>query len=196
MKNILVLLIFTLSFLSPKAQLNKEQETIKKTFFSFLNFYKSHEQTFNAFKFYNGQGKENNPPYYIQWAEAKKYFTYLRSKVPFVGDAYIAAESNHFKYADSCFKANPEDEIPAGFDYDRWAGSQESIGYTIKYHTSPKNKYVVTITGNTAFLKIGSPLESGTPQTDRSWNYVPFVKENGRWVMAGNIYPKEEQELF
>ena len=188
MKKILFLSILSLSFLSPKAQLTKEQQTIKKTFFNFLKFYKNNEKTFSSFEFYNGQGKEMNPPYRINWKVADKYFTYLRSKVPYVGEAYILAERNHFKYADSCFKANPEDEIATGFDYDRWSNSQETIGYTIKFHTSPKNKYLVSITGNTALLKIGSPLDKGAAETDRSWNYVPFAKEKGKWVMAGNIY--------
>ena len=188
MKKILFLCVLSLSFFSPKAQLNKEQQTIKQTFFNFLNFYKANERTFNGFEFYKGMGKENTTPYHIQWTVAEKYFKYLRSKVPFVGEAYIQAEKNHFKYADSCFKANPEDEIAAGFDYDRWSNSQETIGYTIKWHTSAKNKYLVSITGNTALLKIGSPLDKGAPETDRSWNYVPFAKEKGKWVMAGNMF--------
>ncbi len=191
MKKFVLLTLFALSFFSPKAQLNKEQQKIKQTFFNFLNFYKNHEQTFTAFEFYNGQGKESQPPYHIQWQVADKYFSYLRSKVPYVGEAYIAAEKAHFVYADSCFKADPEEEMAAGFDYDRWSGSQETIAYTIKWHTSPKNKYLVSITGNTALLKIGSPLQKGAPETDRSWNYVPFIKEKGKWVMAGNIYPAD-----
>lgn len=47
--------------------------------------------------------------------------------MPYVGEAYIKAEREHFKYADSCFKANPEDEIAAGFDFDRWAGGQNLL---------------------------------------------------------------------
>ena len=192
MKNLFLLTVCTLSFLSPRAQLNKEQETIKKTFFNFLNYYKNQEKIFNAFQFYNGQGKQMNPPYHIKWAVAEKYFNYLRKNVPYVGEAYIQSETDHFKYADSCFKADPAEEMAAGFDYDRWAGSQESVAYTVKLHTSPKNKYIVSISSNRATLKIGSPLEKGGKESERSWNLVPFAKEKGRWVMAGNIYPQED----
>ena len=78
---------------------------------------------------------ENNPPYKILWKGVEKYFTYLRTSVPYVGEAYIKAERNHFKFSDSCFKDDPVEEMPVGFDYDRWAGGQESIDHTIKWYT-------------------------------------------------------------
>lgn len=186
----IALMLFSLSAL---AQLNAEQASIKKAFFDFLGFYKKNEAKFNSFKLYKGKGKNNNPPYRIQWAEAEKYFTYLRSHVPYVGEAYIGAERAHFKYSDSCFKADPQDELPAGFDYDRWAGGQESIEYTYKWYTSAKNKYRVTITGNKAVLKIGAELFAGAAEKDRSWSIVPFVKENGKWKMADNVYPADNE---
>jgi len=176
-----------------QAQLNKEQKTIQQTFFNFLKFYKANEKKFNSFVLYKGTGKESGPPYKIQWKEAEKYFSYLRTSVPYVGESYINAERNQFKYADSCFKADPQEEMPVGFDIDRWAGGQEDISYTLKWYTSPKNKYIVTINGNTAELKIGGELMEGTTEKDRSWSIVPFAKEKGKWVMADNIYPAPEE---
>lgn len=174
------------------AQLNAEQAVIKKVFFDFLGFYKKNEAKFNSFKLYKGKGKNNNPPYRIQWTEAEKYFTYLRNSVPYVGEAYINAERTHFKFSDSCFKADPEDELPAGFDFDRWAGGQESIEYTYKWYTSAKNKYRVMINGNKAVLKIGAELIAGATEKERTWSVVPFVKENGKWKMADNVYPADD----
>ena len=183
-----IVLLFTLPVF---AQLNAEQAGIKKIFFDFLGFYKKNEVKFNSFKLYKGTGKENNPPYHIQWREAEKYFAWLRKEVPYVGEAYINAEREHFKYADSAFKEFPQEEIPVGFDYDRWAGGQESIEYTYTWYTSAKNKYIVTITGNKAVLKIGAELWDGAPEKDRNWSIVPFVKEKGKWKMADNIYPAD-----
>lgn len=174
--------------------MNSEQKLIKQTFFNFLKFYQKNETKFNSFKLYKGNGVENGPPYKVQWKEAERYFAYLRANVPFVGEAYIKAERNHFKYSDSCFKADPEEEIAAGFDYDRWAGGQESINYMIKWYTSPKNKYLVIINGNLAELRIGSELWEGAEEEDRSWSKVLFVKEKGIWKMADNIYPMETEE--
>ena len=175
-----------------QAQLSAEQKTIQKIFFDFLSFYQKNEKKFNSFELYKGKGKDNAPPYHVQWLQAERYFVYLRSSVPYVGEAYINAERAHFKYADSCFKAEPQEEIAAGFDYDRWAGGQESIQYTKKWYTAAKNKYIVTITGNKAQLKIGGELWEGAEEKDRSWSIVPFVKEKGKWKMADNIYPAEE----
>ena len=188
MKKITTGFIALLFALPAFAQLNAEQVAIRKVFFDFLGFYKKNEAKFNSFKLYKGTGKENNPPYKVQWKEAEKYFTYLRSSVPYVGEAYIQAERLHFKQADSSFKEYPEEELPAGFDFDRWAGGQESIEYTYKWYTSAKNKYVVKIAGNTALLKIGS----GSDAKNIFWSVVPFAKENGNWKMADNIYPADD----
>jgi hypothetical protein len=192
MKRLTISFTFLLFALPVFSQLNTEQAGIKKVFFDFLGFYKKNEAKFSSFRLYRGTGKGNNPPYKIQWKEAEKYFTYLRSSVPYVGEAYINAEKAHFKYSDSCFKADPQDELPAGFDFDRWAGGQESIEYTYKWYTSTKNKYKVAITGNTAVLKIGAALIAGATEKNRSWSIVPFVKENGKWKMADNVYPADD----
>ena len=191
MKTFISFISFLILSLIGNAQLSKEQESIKKTFFDFLRFYQKNEVKFNSFRLYKGTGAENSPPYKIQWKEAERYFSYLRTSVPFVGEAYIKAERAHFKYNDSCFKADPSEEMPAGFDYDRWAGGQESIDYTIKWYTSPHNTYEVIINGDKALLRIGSELWEGATEKDRSWSTVPFVKEKGKWKMADNIYPEE-----
>jgi hypothetical protein len=192
MKKISLLVVACIIVVAVQAQLSAEQKTIRNVFFNFLDFYQKNEKKFNAFILYTGSGKENGPPYKVQWAAAEKYFSYLRSSVPYVGEAYIKAEREHFKYADSCFKADPQEEIAAGFDYDRWAGGQESIDYTKKWYTDTKNKYIVTITRNKAWLKIGAALWQGAEEKDRSWSMVPFVKEKGKWKMADNIYPVPE----
>lgn len=179
------------SMLQGYSQLNSEQQTIKQTFFSFLKFYQQHDAEFNKFRLYKGQGKNDEPPYHIQWKEVEKYFAYLRKNVPYVGEAYIAAERKHFQQAEKDFKEFPDEEIPAGFDYDRWAGGQEDIDYTIKWYTSPKNIYKVKISGNKAELRIGGQLWKGAKEEEREWSVVPFAKEKGKWKMADNVYPAD-----
>lgn len=191
MKKSIVALLLLAFVDAGKAQLSGEQETIRQTFFSFLKFYQKNEKAFNTFKLYIGKGKDNAPPYHVQWNEVEKYFAYLRKSVPYVGEAYIDAEREHFRYSDSCFNADPLEEMPAGFDYDRWAGGQEDIDYTIGWYTSPKNKYKVTITGDKAELRIGGELWKGATEKDRSWSVIPFTKEKGKWKMADNVYPED-----
>jgi hypothetical protein len=190
-----ILSVFILALITPAgAQLNTEQKVIKKVFTDFLKFYEGNEKAFNSFRLYKGTGEENGPPYKIQWKEAERYFTYLRTKVPFVGEAYISSERKDFKFYDSCYKADPQEEMPVGFDYDRWGGGQESIEYMIKWYTDPANIYQVKITGNKATLRIGAVLWEGSTEENRSWSIVPFVKEKGKWKMAANISPEDYEE--
>jgi hypothetical protein len=176
------------------SQLNAEQKAIKQVFIDFQHYYLKNEKKFDAFHLYKGKGKENGPPFHIQWKEVEKYFSFLRKNVPYVGEAYIKNERRDFEYSDSCFKADPTDEMAAGFDYDRWGGGQDAPLYMVKYNTSNKNIYQVGINGNKAELKIGMPLWEGSTEKDRFWNMVPFVKENGTWKMAANISGVEEPE--
>lgn len=194
MRIVCILLLFSFASLTTSAQHTSEEKIIKKVFFDFLQFYKKNVRAFNSFQLYKGTGKEQNPPYRIQWSEAERYFKYLRTKVPYVGEAYIKSERNDFKFYDSCYKADPDEEIVVGFDFDRWAGGQDDPEYLVKWHTDPKNIYQVTITGNTAILRIGSPLWDGAAEIDRNWETVPFIKEKGKWKMAGNITPEFDEE--
>ena len=190
-KAFFLLLIISFSAIG-NAQLNPEQQSIKKIFYDFLKFYQKNEKKFNSFKLYKGVGENNDPPYKIQWKEVDRYFAWLRTSVPYVGEEYIKNERLHFKYSDSMFKAYPEDEIPMGFDYDRWAGGQEDISYTMKWYTDKDNKYEVIIKGNKATLRIGAALPPNTEEKDRGWSEVPFIREKGKWKMADNIYFAEE----
>lgn len=192
MKKIISLLVVLLLTLGSNGQkLSADQETIKNTFFRFLLYYKKHERKFNSFKLYSGTGANHNPPYRINWnTGVKKYFAYLRKYVPYVGEAYIKAEIQHFKESEKYFAENSTEEIAAGFDYDRWAGGQEHIEYTYKWYTAPQNRYVVTINGTKARLQICSPSDADSSKPFCS--FVPFVKEKGRWKMADNIYPEDD----
>lgn len=188
-----LLLLIALCFgLSLSAQLNQEQQAIKKVFFDFLHFYQHNEKKLNSFELHKGTGKDDAPPYHIQWNEVERYANFLRKNVPYVGETYIANEKNDFKFYDSCFKADPLDEMPVGFDFDRWGGGQETAEYLVKWHTNKDNIYQVTINGNKAELRIGSPLWKGSQEKDRIWERVPFEKEKGKWVMTSNVASMDE----
>lgn len=187
LKKSCLLFVFLVIVFSGFAQLNIEQQAIKKVFFDFLHYYQQNEKKFDAFELHKGTGKEDAPPYHIQWKEVERYANFLRKSVPFVGETYINNEKNDFKFYDSCYKADPLDEMPVGFDFDRWGGGQESVEYLVKWHTGKDNIYQVKIDGVKAELRIGSPLWKGSEEKDRLWSRVPFIKEKGRWVMSGNV---------
>ena len=33
----------------------------------------------------------------------------------------------------------------------------------------------------------------GATEADRSWSFVPFTKEKGKWKMADNVYPMDDE---
>ncbi len=187
MKKFFLLLAFPFFCFASQAQLNAEQKSIKKLFFDFQNYYLKNDHKFDAFHLYKGKGKEYAPPFHIQWKEVERYVAFLRKQVPYVGEAYIKNELIDFKYYDSCYKADPNEELPVGFDADRWAGGQESVEYMVKWNTNPKNIYQVKINGNKATLKIGFLLMDGDAEKDRIWDYVLFTKEKGIWKISSNI---------
>jgi hypothetical protein len=195
MMKIIFLILFPVGLhFAGHTQMESEKETIRNLFFDFLKFYRDHEEKFHSFRLYKGSGRENGPPYRIDWKETNRYFAWLRQSVPFVGEEYIRNERKDFLFYDSCFRANPEEEMPMGFDYDRWLGGQESIEYMLPWYTSPKNKYEVVITGKKARLRIGGELWEGAEEKERGWVVVLFVKEKGKWKMAANVSPDDYEE--
>lgn len=174
------------------AQLNAEQTAIQKVFFNFLYYYQKNEKKFNSFQLVKGTGKNFDPPFHIQWKEVERYTLFLKKNVPFVGEAYIASEKKDFLFYDSCYKNDPKEDLAVGFDFDRWGGGQESVSYLVNWQTNKKNIYKVKIVGNKAELIIGSSFYKGSTGAERNWSKVPFVKEKGKWVMAGNVESMDE----
>lgn len=60
------------------------------------------------------------------------------------------------------------------------------------YQKNEKQFDSFKIKGNKAELLIGSPPWEGATKEERQWSKVPFVKEKGKWVMAGNIDSVDE----
>lgn len=188
MKKFSLSILLGLLFLNGSSQLNPEEQKIRKVFFDFLRFYQQHEKKFNSFELFKGVGKAKDaPPFHIQWKEVDRYFLYLQQHVPFVGLAYIENEKKDFQFSDSCFKADPDEQLPVGFDFDRWGGGQESVNYLVNWYTNKQNHFEVKIKDNTAELRIGTQLS----KDEMSWSTVPFVKEKNKWVMSANIAPAD-----
>jgi hypothetical protein len=188
-------LLITLIFSSNgMAQMGTEEQQIKKIFIDFMHYYQANEKKFDSFQLHKGTGKNSLPPFHIQWNEVDRYIGFLRKSVPYVGEAYRENEKKDFRFYDSCYKDNPKDELAVGFDFDRWCGGQETTEYMVKWNTDKNNIYRVKIEGNNAELLIGSPLWKGSKEKERLWSKVPFKKEKGVWVMAGNIDSVEEDK--
>ena len=85
---------------------------IRKTVMDFYNWYKVNYKKFQSFKLYTSTKGNDGPPYKINWKEAERYFTFLKTSVPYLSEDFSKWLRSHFKQCDSAFKVNTEDEIP------------------------------------------------------------------------------------
>lgn len=169
-----------------QATLKKDSIEIRSAITNFYKWYINNFKTVEAFKLYQGSSGKDGPPYYINWKEAERYFSYLRKNAPFTGESFIASERIFLQSADSIFKKNPTDEIPAGFDYDRFTQSQEEP----KWFWRELNKkgiihWVIDSDGITARATIYE--SEGVLSERRGWWKVFCVemkKEKGIWKIA------------
>ncbi len=184
MKYFITLLIATgTSFLST-AQVSKTAKAdsiqIRTTIMSFYNWYLKNNSKLNSFELYTGVKSKEGPPYKIDWKEAEKYFAFIRSSVPQLGESFIKNQRIFLKECDSAFKVDLEDDIPYGFDYDWYTNSQEEASYLVDELKKSK-QWIIWVTGMDAGVEVmGYNMEEGKK--------VEFIvmcfgvkKEKGKW---------------
>ena len=114
----------------------------------------------------------------------------FRKSVPYFGETFITHEKRFFKETQQEFDADPEGEVPAGFDYDRFVGSQEDPKYTIdQVILYPKNKWRVTINENIATVTITDMHKDAGGQKSK----VGLVKEKGAWKISECHQPIDQK---
>jgi hypothetical protein len=185
-----------------------EKAAITRTTKSFYSWYKTHASEFNSFNLYRNKksAKIDGPPYMIDWKAVERFFTYIRTKVPQLGEAFIENERKDYKESQKNFDEDPEEEIAIGFDFDRIIGGQDDHIYPInQYVLSKLSKWsfkktdaqtiMVTITRSFA-AKDGLDAYTGHIKTQ-------FKKEKGGWkisrsadmVEVDEYVPEEEKEI-
>jgi hypothetical protein len=180
----LVLMIFSLSSQAQQRKLTVAEQSVKKTVTDFYKWYAGNWKKMDSFKLYKGKKAKDAPPYMIDWKTAEKYFTFIRSKVPQLGETFISNQKIFFKQCQSDFDANPGEEIASGFDYDRFVGGQEDPALVIKETIlAKKNDWDVIIKGNKATVFIFNRLNANESNKGK----VEMVKEKGVWKLAKTI---------
>ena len=155
---------------------------VKNTVISFYKWYNQNWKKIDAFKLYKSKKGNDGPPYVIDWKAVEGYFSYLRKNVPYAGEDFIANERKHFKKAEKDFKSNPEEEIPMGFDYDRFTNSQEEPKWFVGELLKKDKHWTITMQGSaTASVSITQKTDEGSSHT---FFCIDLVKEKGRWVLA------------
>ncbi len=179
-----VLMIFSLSGHAQNRKLNPEEQLVKKTVTDFYKWYAGNWKKMDSFKLYKGKKTKDAPPYMIDWKTAQKYFTFIRSKVPQLGETFISNQKLFFKQCQKDFDANPGEEIASGFDYDRFVGRQEDPALIIKETILAKNNgWDVQIQGEKATVIIFDRHNAN----ETSKGKVEMVKEKGVWKIAKTI---------
>ena len=171
---------------SQKKGMSADETACKATVVDFYKWYKSNWKKMDAFVLYKGKKKKGMPPYIIDWKAVDRYFVFIRKNVPYLGETFISNEKNFFKETQKEFDADPEGEVPAGFDYDRFVGSQEDPKWTVdEIILYPKNKWQVKIEGNTATVFITDMHKDAGGQKSK----VGLTRENGSWKISKCLEP-------
>ena len=188
MKKFLFVLFLFCAFTSfyQKKAVTADELACKTVVVDFYKWYKSNWKKMDAFVLYKGKKKKNTPPYIIDWKAVDRYFSFIRKSVPYFGETFIDNEKKFFKKTQEEFDADPEGEVPAGFDYDRFVGSQEDPKWTIdQVILYPKNKWEVQINGNSATVLITNMHKDAGAQKSK----VGLTQENGKWKISQCFEP-------
>ena len=184
MKNCLILVSLLFLTSTGGAQASKtDSAQIRSTIMGFYNWYLKNHPKLNSFELYKGAKSSDSPPYTINWTEVNRYFAYIRSSVPWLGETYIASQKKFFQECDSAFKADPEGEIPYGFDFDWYTNSQEDPVWLVD-ELKQARAWVTTVRGNDATVDV-------LGQYNDNGNFIETVilcyamkKEKGKWKIA------------
>ncbi len=165
-----------------KAQtLNAEQRLVKQVVVDFYKWYAINDAKLYKFKLYKGKIEKDTPPYIVDWKVAEKYFTYIRKNVPWLGEAFIDNERKFLKQCQQSFNKYPEDEMPIGFDYDRFTDTQEDAKYTLSGTVlNKKMLWQINIKNNTTKAEVFISEKQKTDEISK----IEVVKEKDFWKIS------------
>ena len=185
--------ICTVLFSSAQAgkTVNSDSAQIKNSILTFYNWYNKNYTKLQGFTLYTGTKTKDSPPYKINWKEAERYFVYLKTAVPNIGDEFIKNQRIFFQQCDSAFKVDVEDEIPYGFDYDWYTNSQEEPKLLIDELKKSK-QWVTVVNGNDATVDVLGFYMDGNKKVETVVMCFGMKKEKGKWKIARIGCPYKE----
>lgn len=182
---LLFIVFFTavVSAAQPVKSVNNDSVQIRNTITAFYNWYTKNYTKFQSFTLYAGVKTKEGPPYKINWKEAERYLIFLRKSVPWLGEEFIKNQQIFFKQCDSAFKANTEDEIPYGFDYDWYTNSQEEPQW-LADELKKSKQWIITVKGIDANVDVlGYYMEQGNKVETVVMCFI-MKKEKAKWKIA------------
>jgi hypothetical protein len=170
-------------FAAPAQSSKADSTQIRGTIMSFYNWYLKNHPKINSFELYKGTKSSDTPPYRINWTEVNKYFGFIRSSVPWLGEAFIANQKKFFQECDSAFIADPEGEIPYGFDFDWYTNSQEDPEWLVE-ELKNATQWVTTVNGMDASVDVLGLYNDNGKQIETVILCYSMKKEKGKWKIA------------
>jgi len=184
MNKILLSIAFVFFAVSSVAQTSKSDSAqIRNTVMSFYNWYQQNHAKLNSFELYKGKEKNDSPPYAINWSEVNKYFAFIRSSVPWLGEEFINNQKIFFNQCDSAFKSDLEGEVPYGFDFDWYTNSQEDAGWLVD-ELQKATQWVTTVTGMDAHVDVLGFYNDNGKQVETVIMCYSMKKEKGKWKIS------------
>ncbi len=150
---------------------------------SFYKWYTANSSKVSAFKLYKSKKGKDGPPYAMNWTVVDSFFSYLRRNAPFLGEGFMKSERKNFKQIDAAFAKYPKDELPAGFDYDRFTDTQESPQWFWQQLNKKSTTWTIIVSGDKANIEVkGKGEANATEPLDLFCGKA--VKEGGVWKLA------------
>ena len=161
----------------------KDSVTIRKLITDFYNWYNKNYTRFQEFNLYSSINKKEMPPYKINWDQVTRYQDYIRTSVPQLGEEFISNQKRFFQQCDSAFKANVEDDMPYGFDYDWYTNSQEDPQYLVD-EINKSTTWLITRSGDYATVEVKGEFDNNGKKEITAVLKLTMKKEKGQWTIA------------
>ncbi len=184
MKKIILSFVVVLISATLFAQKSGSDSTqIRQTIMSFYGWYTKNHARLNSFELYKGTKTNDSPPYKINWVEVNKYFSYIRSSVPWLGEEFIKNQKIFFQQCDSAFSEDEEGEIPYGFDYDWYTNSQEDVSWLVD-ELKKATQWVTTVNGTDANVDVLGLYNDNGKEIETVILCYGMKKEKGKWKIS------------
>ncbi len=182
MKKAVILIGIIIFSISINAQSIKSSDSaqIRTTINSFYKWYGKNSPKIDAFKLYTTSKKD--PPYKINWKEVDRYLAWLGKTAPQLGQEFARNERQFFKECDSAFLIQVQDEVPYGFDGDRFTNSQEPQ-YTVEEMQKSK-QWAIRVNGNEATVDVLGSYSDKGKEIETLIICFEMKKEKGKWTIA------------
>jgi hypothetical protein len=182
MRSLFTVLIAVMVCSTINAQQGKPTDStqIRTTITNFYKWYQKNTTRISGFRLYSETGK--TPPFKINWKEVDRYLGWLKINAPQLGGEFAHNERLFFKECEKEFATQEKDDVPFGFDGDRFTNSQEPE-YTLE-EMKKARQWTVKINDATASVEAWGAYTDKGKEVETLIICFEMKKEKGKWTIA------------